>query len=156
MTTLTQQAHGSPTSVWIEVGGGSYTVPAHSLYEQTSQEIVGGLAYMLHDFFFSSDDDRTETETHVEFERLAAEWKQETAHLSSPGMIATNRAYQEVIGMGKDAIPFILRDLEKSPAQWFWALGSITRESPVRPEDRGDVDAMTVAWLDWGRRNRHI
>ena len=98
----------------------------------------------------------TATETQTEFERLALEWKQETAHLSSSVMIAQHRAYQEIIGMGKDAVPFILRDLEKSPSQWFWALRSIAGESPVRPEDRGDVDAMTVAWLDWGRRNRYI
>ena len=70
--------------------------------------------------------------------------------------IAAHRAYQEIIGMGNDAIPLILRDLEESPSQWFWALSSITRESPIRPEDRGDVDAMTLAWLDWGRRNRYI
>ena len=58
--------------------------------------------------------------------------------------------------MGKEAIPFILRDLEHSRAQWFWALRSIARESPVRPEDRGDVWAMTDAWLNWGKEHRYI
>ena len=104
----------------------------------------------------SSDSVGTATEIEAEFERLATEWKQETAHLSSMVTIAEHRAYQEIIGMGKDAIPFILRDLEVSPSQWFWALRSMAEESPVRPEDRGDVDAMTAAWLDWGRRNLYI
>ena len=104
----------------------------------------------------SSDSVGTTTDIEADFQRLATEWKQDTAHLSSPEMIADHRAYQEIIGMGKDAIPFILRDLQKSPTQWFWALRSIARESPVRPEDRGDVDAMTSAWLDWGRRNLYI
>ena len=98
----------------------------------------------------------TATKAQAELELLTAEWKQETSHLSSPVMIAEHRAYQEIIGIGKDAIPFILRDLEESRSQWFWALRAIAGESPVRPEDRGDVDAMTAAWLDWGKRNRYI
>ncbi len=98
----------------------------------------------------------TATETQAEFERLTTQWKQDTAHLSSTAMIAEHPAYQEIIGMGKDVIPFILHDLEESPSQWFWALGSITGESPVRPADRGNVDAMTASWLDWGRRNLYI
>ena len=95
-------------------------------------------------------------DTQAEFERLATKWKRETAHLSSPSAIAEHRAYQAIIGMGKEVIPFILRDLEDSRAQWFWALRSIARESPVRPEDRGDVRAMTDAWLNWGRDRRYI
>ena len=93
---------------------------------------------------------------HAEFERLATEWKQETAHLSSPSAIAEHRAYQAIIGMGKEVIPLILRDLENSRAQWFWALRSIAGESPVRAEDRGDIRAMTDAWLNWGRDRRYI
>ena len=58
--------------------------------------------------------------------------------------------------MGKEAIPLILQDLEESQAQWFWALRSIARESPVRPVDRGDVDAMTAAWMCWGKSRRYI
>jgi hypothetical protein len=96
------------------------------------------------------------TELEVEFQRLAAEWQRETAHLSSSTAIAQHRSYQAIIGMGKAAIPLILRDLEKTRAQWFWALSSITRESPIKPERRGDVDAMTSAWLDWGRSHRYI
>ena len=78
----------------------------------------------------SSDSVGTATDIEAQFERLATDWKHETAHLSSPVMIAEHRAYQEIIGMGKDAIPFILRDLEESPSLWFWALRSIAGESP--------------------------
>ena len=102
----------------------------------------------------ASEDVRTDTR--ARFERLAAEWKHDTAHQSSPSVIAEHRAYQEIIDMGKDAIPLILRDLEDSHAQWFRALRSIARESPVRPEDRGDIHAMTAAWLDWGKDRQYI
>ena len=100
----------------------------------------------------AATDVRAATELQTEFEQRATKWKRDTAHLSSPSMIAEHRAYQEIIGMGKEAIPLILRDLEETRAPWFWALNSITGKSPVRPEDRGDVDTMTAAWLDWGRR----
>lgn len=104
----------------------------------------------------TSKDVRTVAETQAKFDRLAAEWKHETAHLSSPSMIAGHRAYREIISMGEEAIPLILRDLEDSYAQWFPALRSIARESPIRPEDSGDVGAMTAAWLDWGKDRRYI
>lgn len=98
----------------------------------------------------------TATKAEAEFKRLAAEWKQATAHFSSPAMIAEHRAYQKIMRMGSDVVPFILCDLQESQAQWFLALRSITGKSPVSPEDRGDVEAMTAAWLDWGKRNRYI
>ena len=91
-----------------------------------------------------------------DFDRLAGEWKRETAHLSSPTMIAEHRAYQEVIGLGPAAIPLILRDLQKAPAMWFMALREITGELPIREQDRGDIEAMRAAWIDWGERNDYI
>ena len=94
--------------------------------------------------------------TRVDFERLTAEWKEETVHLSSPTAIAMHPSYQQIIGMGTAALPLILQDLERAPAQWFLALRAIARESPVRPEDRGDITAMTRAWLDWGKRRQYL
>ena len=155
MTTLipTKQ-DGSPVREWMRVDGEPDTPVVDLWYGRSSNETVGDLANVIHDRFSASV--HASADTWVEFERLAAKWKLDTAHLSSPSAIAEHRAYQEIIGMGKEAIPFILRDLEDSQAQWFWALRSIARESPVRPEDRGDVRAMTAAWLDWGRDRSYI
>lgn len=89
--------------------------------------------------------------------RLHSEkWKAETRHFSMIIQIATHPSYQRIIGLGKDALPLILRDLEKHPSQWFWALAALTGENPVRPEDAGNVRAMQSAWLDWGRRNGYL
>lgn len=101
-------------------------------------------------------DSAASTELEAAFARLAAEWKRDTAHLSSTDQIVEHPAYRAVIGMGTQAIPLILRDLGKSKAPWFWALRGIAGESPVRPEDRGDVDAMTAAWIEWGARRRYV
>ena len=62
-------------------------------------------------------------------------------------------AYQQIVGMGRSAVPFILKELANGPGHWFWALRAISGEDPVSPKDRGDVLKMTNAWLVWGARN---
>ena len=141
---------------WRDIGGKPDTTAVDQWYGHIGQEMIGSLAYRVYEHLLTYEHARKEIEVQAEFERLAAEWKRETEHLSSPNAIAEHRAYQEIIGMGKEAIPMILRDLAKTRAPWFWALRSIARESPVRPEDRGDVEAMTYTWLDWGRLRHYI
>ena len=60
-------------------------------------------------------------------------------------------AYQQIIGMGPKALPFILRALEKDIDHWFWALQAITGEDTVPQEDMGDMAKMREIWLAWGR-----
>ena len=86
-----------------------------------------------------------------EFRNLAAQWREETEHLSSTDAF-THPAYQRIIGLGRDVVPLILRDLAATGAHWFWALRAITGENPVGEEDAGYVRRMTQAWLEWGRR----
>ena len=91
-----------------------------------------------------------------EFRRLATEWKTETQFQSSITRIAMHPAYQRIIGMGQEALPYILRDLETTRAPWFWALHAITGLDPVPAEDRGYLDRMTRAWVRWGVRESII
>jgi hypothetical protein len=67
-----------------------------------------------------------------------------------------NPHYQDIIGMGKKALPFIFMDLEQRGGKWFWALRHITRENPVALADRGKTKKMTEVWLQWGRKNRYL
>ena len=90
------------------------------------------------------------------FEQLARKWKKETANLSSIQEIILNPAYQRIIGMGPDVIPFILQQLVRCPGFWFWALRCLTGENPVTQQMRGDVAAMTEAWLNWGREHGYL
>jgi hypothetical protein len=87
------------------------------------------------------------------FQQLAAQWRQETRHLSLMSDIVLNPAYQQIIGMGKPAVGLILQDLKQQPDHWFWALRSITGENPVSSGDRGRLPQMAEAWLVWGRAN---
>ena len=87
------------------------------------------------------------------FVSLRDRWRRETFLLSSIDEICTHEAYQRIIGLGESALPLILRDLEKSPGHWFWALRAITGETPEGGDIVGDVEAMARRWTDWGRAN---
>ena len=122
----------------------------------TLRKSVGIGHYQVQTIAFPSNGVEDPIDFQDDFDRLAAELKSETAHFSSSNMIAGHPAFQAIVGMGREAIPLILRDLNDAPVQWFQALRAIARESPVRPEDRGNVEAMTAAWLDWGKRRFYI
>jgi hypothetical protein len=87
------------------------------------------------------------------FQRLAAKWRTETGHLSSTSRMVNHPAYQEIIAMGQDVLPLLLRDLAKEPDHWFAALRAITGAQPVAPEDRGRIDRMATAWLRWAKEH---
>jgi hypothetical protein len=85
--------------------------------------------------------------TKERFHRLATQWKANRGPTSSLTKIASDPAYQEIIEMGRPALPFILAALELEPDFWFAALRRITGENPITPAIQGDLHAMTEAWL---------
>lgn len=87
------------------------------------------------------------------FRRLEDEWNTATAYLSSSTKIVGHPAFQAIIAMGPEVVPLMLRDLEKTPSFWVWALPAITGADPVPVEDRGRIDKMSAAWLRWGKVN---
>ena len=93
------------------------------------------------------------SELNAEFARLSDEWKSQARFFSSPTAMADLPSYQQIIGMGQDAVPLILADLRQGPDHWFIALGRITGASPVPREAYGNMDRMTEAWLQWGREH---
>ena len=90
------------------------------------------------------------------FETLAARWHEETAFLSSITEKAIHPAYQEIIGIGREAVPYILRELRQQPGHWFWALRAITGENPIRPEQQGKMREMATAWVKWGEERGYL
>ena len=85
------------------------------------------------------------------FSLLATKWKNETGLLSNITKKCTHPAYQQIIGMGWEVLPLILRDLKESKADWFWALTAITGANPISEEIAGNITRMTEAWLQWAR-----
>lgn len=94
-------------------------------------------------------------EPETRFLQLKQEWEEATAALSSITEICMHPAYQQIIGMGPIAIPFIIREMGNRPNHWFWALKAITGEDPVPPDKRGRIIDMTNAWLLWWEEHKH-
>lgn len=87
------------------------------------------------------------------FRRLAAVWHRETAYLSSMSEASSHPAYQEIIRLGPDVIPLLLRDLEAHHNHWFAALHALTGAEPISTSIRGDVPKMVEAWLCWAKEH---
>ena len=85
------------------------------------------------------------------FAALAEDWRRETGVLSSTSQIVMHPSYQQIIGLGQAALPFILAELEHRPDHWFWALRAIAGVDPVPREDKGNLRKMAAAWIAWAR-----
>jgi hypothetical protein len=88
------------------------------------------------------------------FYSLVKKWQEESDILSSTNEIVMCPAYQSIMSMGPQVVPYILKQLEREgdqPRNWFWALRHITRQNPVPPAQRGNRRAMAQAWLAWAR-----
>ena len=86
-----------------------------------------------------------------EFRRLAEEWRASQGPRTTLKSMTEHPAYRAIIGLGEPAIPLLLDELARDPDWWFGALKAITGANPVRPEDRGNLEKMTAAWIQWGR-----
>jgi hypothetical protein len=85
------------------------------------------------------------------FASAASKWKDDTKFNSSMTSILLHPAYQRIIGLGPDVVPFVLRDLAETGAHWSWALQALTGENPVPAEHEGRPRLMAQAWFQWGR-----
>src|SRR3989442_3046285 len=82
------------------------------------------------------------------FSDLAQRWRRETAAHSVLQKKVLHPAYQRIIGLGPAVVPHILRQLQREPAHWFWALNAITGADPA-PAGSTFQEAAD-AWLKWG------
>jgi hypothetical protein len=88
---------------------------------------------------------------HERFRQLAARWKAERLPHSSSTRLTDHPAYHEIVALGRRVIPWLLAELQREPDHWFRALKQLTGVDPVRPENRGNIDAMAADWITWGR-----
>lgn len=95
----------------------------------------------------------------VIFNDFLENWHKERGATSSITEMAMCPSYQNIIGMGRRAIPLILHQLlieGDEPDMWFWALCAITSADPVTNDMRGDFSQMAEAWLNWGRAKQYV
>jgi hypothetical protein len=87
------------------------------------------------------------------FQAMVSEWTLGVGPTSSSTEIAAHPAFRQIIASGREAIPFLLRELERGPSLLVLALYEITGENPVPRESRGNIKEMTKAWVAWGEKN---
>jgi hypothetical protein len=83
------------------------------------------------------------------FQEHVKRWRNETGHLSSVAKMTAHLSYLRIIGLGRDAVPLILKELKERPDHWLVALNAITGEDPA-------LEGMTFreaveAWIKWGQ-----
>ena len=83
------------------------------------------------------------------FRALAEQWYTDTMPLSSYIERILHPAYQKILVLGTDVVPFIMDEIRDMPNDWFWALRLLTETDPVRSEEAGNMQAMANAWLHW-------
>jgi hypothetical protein len=89
--------------------------------------------------------------TEARFYDLADEWSRETMHISSASDLINDKRYQEIIGLGWDVVPSLLKDLQTNKRFWFPALAAITGVRPFDPSEINNPRRMTEAWVKWGK-----
>ncbi len=90
----------------------------------------------------------------MEFKALAKQWREDTQFQSSQAEICFHPAYQSIMAMGNDALPFILQDLNSQFGHWFYALRNIVRKDMA--EGATDLEDARRRWLNWGRKQKYL
>lgn len=98
-----------------------------------------------------NDPPDSDQELEKRFRALVEEWKKQRGPISSITRLSMHYAYQQIIALGPKAIPLLLRELERQPDHWFWALKVLTGTNPVPKEVRGNLDEMARHWVAWGK-----
>lgn len=92
---------------------------------------------------------RSDAEVGRLFRELAAEWHTRTGIDSNIQRKVLDRAYQRIIGLGPQVVPYILDDLALAPDHWFWALTALVGQDMAAGQV--SVRSAAEAWLAWGR-----
>lgn len=84
----------------------------------------------------------------VKFNYLREKWEFETGLLSNPNIIYENKYYKEILLLGEDIIPILIKELD-SNKNWFDALCVLTGENPIKKENIGIGKKMKEDWIKW-------
>ena len=89
------------------------------------------------------------------FNKLASDWLAATAIHSNPAIIARHPAYAQIVAMGEQAIPWVLKEVvhERNRPHWFQVLNEIIGMTPAPEDTWGKVEQVAATWLEWGREH---
>lgn len=86
------------------------------------------------------------------FDALATRWRRETGGLSVVRQRYQHPAMGQILSMGMEVVPEILRRLEHQPDHWHTALAQLTGENPIASGEKVTVSQTCARWVAWGRR----
>lgn len=88
------------------------------------------------------------------FHDLVKEWRDDTFFQSSLSDMCFHPAYQTIMAMGKDALPFVFKDLEENCGHWFYALKFIVRNDIA--DGAQTFEDARERWLKWAKVNKYL
>ena len=94
---------------------------------------------------------KVDPELEQRFLDLVERWRDETRGDGVGTRTLRHPSYLEILEMGTEIVPLILRDLAAGGRFWISALMELTGEDPVPAAERGRSAKMRQAWLAWGR-----
>lgn len=92
------------------------------------------------------------------FNQLKDQWLENTKFSSNSNLIVSDPNYLEIISMGTEAIPFILKDWETSDNHWFVALRKITDVDLISIHSRnsGKIRKMKQDWITYLNSKQNV
>lgn len=86
------------------------------------------------------------------FWELIRVWEYQTKYEKKASVILSHPSMYEIIQMGPDAVPIILKALKEN---WHlsFALHKITGAWPVKNEYAGNQEKITECWLNWATKH---
>lgn len=100
-----------------------------------------------HDSMWQRSPLRPSASLRERFTELVEQWTRDMMLSSSSDDVRMHPAYQQVIGLGPQAIPLIYEHMLTGEPHWSWALSSITGEDPATGTD--SPRAATATWIRW-------
>lgn len=87
-----------------------------------------------------------------QFDRFLKNWRRNTLTSSNAMEIISDDNLNDIVALGKNVAPLILKEIHSSPSLLFVALERIFNENPIKKEHIGNMAAMAGDWLEWGAR----
>ena len=125
---------------------------ATEVYREELQYLIEQPENNVEEFFAFVSADPIETQFRV----LADQWRTETGGFSFDYQREQHPAYDQIVRLGENAIPWILRELRDRPYHWFSVLETLTGDNPINSEAEGNFQRMVDAWVDWGEKKGYI
>jgi hypothetical protein len=92
--------------------------PYMGLMRDMSQKDKQAVVAFLMDTMQESDD-------RMLFDRFLKEWQHDTRFVSSVKAVTSHPSFMQIVNMGGNAVPFILKEIERQPSNLVWALNAI-------------------------------